>query len=227
MKKILWYSGLVVLCMNPVWVRTSETESDTEHNESYVQQIKDLFIDKVAIPLYVQYDRMREEGISREDLMVAGLGALTLYGVKKSGDHYHMWSSIRKFDFKDTREAAHDDAVWLYEHKGKVAWILGGAAVLAWIVKTGWNLPIIERFRRSLTGKQKELISSDNTLQELIDNAHEDPTLLHEHDELLGHLHDDQKDLLDRAVQKHLEENDPFSLFDKFDYTEESEQDPS
>ena len=183
------------------------------------KELKIFLLENVAFPLYVHFDRIRDEGVSKEDLAVAAASVLVLYGAKKTGDRYHVWNSVLDRNFDKTRESVKEDAVFAYDHKGKIALGLVSAAALAWLIRAGWNLPIVERFRRSLTSKQHETIASDDTLRTLLDNAHEDPMALQEHPDFSSQLHERQKALLDEAVEEYKGENDPMSLFDDLDFS--------
>ena len=179
-----------------------------------VHYLKDRLVDYVGIPLYVAFERIKHEGPRKEDLGILGLVLLGLYGAKKSADHYKLISSIKSFDLSDSRKVLSQDAFFLWNYKGRIALGLAGTAALALLIKSALNLPIIERFRRSLTQQQKEIISSDETLRELLDNAHENPAALIDHNHFTSQLQEHQKELLDKAVQKYKSEADPMSLFD-------------
>ncbi len=181
-----------------------------------IHYLKDRVIDNVGVPLYVAFERIKHEGPSKKDAGILGLVVLGLYGAKKTVDHYKLGPCIKALDFSDSRKVFSRDAFLLWNYKGRIALGLAATAAFAVLIKSAINLPIIERFRRSLTRQQKEIISSDETLRELLDKAHENPAALIDHDHFTSQLHEHQKQLLDKAVQKYKSEADPMSLFDDF-----------
>lgn len=182
----------------------------------FLHYCKERLVDTVGVPLYVAYDRIKHEGPSKKDLAILGIAVLGLYSAKKCGERYHLGSSITRLDFSESREILSHDASFLWQYKGRIALGLAAASALACAVKYALNLPIIERFMRSLTRQQKEIISSDESLRQLVDKAHENPAALIDHDQFTSHLQEHQKKLLGKAVQQYKSEADPMSLFDDF-----------
>ncbi len=219
--KNFWAIYFTTFAITNTYIMYQRSERFRTFVQSRAQDTKKFAIERVGLPLYKAYDRIKDEGLSKEDVTGLCLAGLSLYGAKKVGDHYKVWS----FDPSKTRAKIDADVKRLKGHKGKLALGLCAAAVLAWVIKSGLSLTLIERFKRSLTHLQRKVISSNSTLKELVDNAHEDPAgfVDHEHfPHLDDHLDDRQKELLDRAVEKHKAENDPMSLFDDFDFEDEA-----
>ena len=106
----------------------------TDNQES--TSFKKLFMDKVAIPLYMQYDRIKDEGPTKTDLFVLGLGVGALYGLKKTADHYHLFA----FDLDKSSKVLNQDWHLIKEHKGKIAFGAAGLCVLALVVKKGLEI---------------------------------------------------------------------------------------
>ncbi len=203
-----------------VWVLTllalkSLESAQKSEQKSLRHYLKDYLIENVGVPMYIAYDRIKREGLSKKDFAAMGVALLVLYGAKKSADRYHLGTALRG-DLASTRESLSQDAGWLWNHKGRIALGLGTLGILGLLIKSALNLPIMERFKRSLTSQQKEIISSDKALLELMDKAHENPAALIDHDHFTVHLHEHQKELLGKAVEKYRNEADPLSLFDDF-----------
>jgi hypothetical protein len=188
-------------------------QEQVPQQQSFIQRLKGLAREYVGIPCFVLYDRLRHDGLSQKDYTVIGVTLGSLYGAQKIADHYSLGAACCG-DFSKTVQVCVED--WKTIVNYKVAILSGIVALLTVgaLVKSALSLPVIERFKRSLTSHQKRMISSDETLRELVDNAHENPLPLANHDGLASYLHDHQRRLLGQAVEKYKEETDPLSLFD-------------
>lgn len=202
---------MTILALNAL----NSTKPD-KTTKSFGKVLKDFAVEKIGIPLYITYDRIKHEGLSKRDCALAGLGVFAVYAAKKVSDHYHLGASLKACDMAKTKAVFEEDALWLWNHKGRIMLGMGALAASAYFIKAALNLPIMERFKRSLTPNQKHLISTDHTLRDLMENAHENPQALLEHDHFTAHLHDHQKKLLDMAIENYKSEADPMSLFDDF-----------
>lgn len=181
---------------------------------------KKKFINNIALPAYIQYDRIKETGPTKKDIGVLFLFLTSCYGSKKIADHYKVWSSITKKDFSQTRKVLSTDLAFVKEHKVKFGLAAFSIALGILVTQHDASRTMIQRFLWSLTNRQKKVISNSPSLSALIENAPKNPIILNKDEQFKALLEEDQKKLLRNAVQEYQLENDPLSLLDDEDFHE-------
>ncbi len=171
---------------------------------------KDTVLHKVVLPVVCKIEHIKDEGISRHDVIQATVVTGLIVGLI---GHYELY----KGDLSRSLEIVAGDGEFIGNHRVLVGFgsLATGALILSYF--EGLNMTHIQKFIYSLTHKQKKAIAECDHMTRLVDQAHDDPKALLSHDPLQGLLHDHQKDLLDKAVQDHLIHSDPLSLLDDLD----------
>ncbi len=171
---------------------------------------KDTVLHKVVLPVVGKIEHIKDEGISRHDVIQSSVVTGLIVGIIA---HYELY----KGDLSRSIEILTEDGKVIRKHRLLVGFssLALGALTLSYL--EGLNMTHLQKFIYSLTHKQKKAIAECDHMTRLVDQAHDDPKALRSHDPLQDLLHDHQKDLLDKAVQDHLIHSDPLSLLDDLD----------
>ncbi len=182
-------------------------DSYKEMTDTAYGKAKKIVVEKLLVPAVHSLERIKDEGISRNELitacgMMSAMAALT----------YHL--KLHTLDPEIIIAILRKDSECIRKNLALVGTIslLGIVSLLHYL--EGLNLPYMQRFLHSLTEHQRWEIYSCDHMTTIVDRAHEDPEALKKHERLQQLLHKGQRELLEKAIQEHVLEQDPMSLLD-------------
>lgn len=181
---------------------------------------KRFMIRSVALPVAMKVEEIRSDGLSRYDVLKIGLFGLGCYALKKVGDYFCLWSSIKARDFTKTRESTRSFFKTLYAHKGKILAATLGSLSVFWLWKFSQavnkqvNSSLIDDFFLTLTNEQRIEIMQSNDLAQLVANAADDPLPLQHHELFMSLLSDAQKKKLSEAIEDYIKHNVPLAFLE-------------
>lgn len=197
------------------------TNADVKKNiDSKKEKAKHFLLQKCIVPLHLRVEEIKEEGISKKDVLIVLSLIGGVYGLKKAWDFFKVSHALGKLDLGPTKKALRSAASFLADHKKKVGSFAAGclATIAGW---KAWktvchysDVSPVDQFLLSLTDEQRKLIGKSVELQNILDQAQQDPLQMHSHEEFMKLLSEKQKNLVEHVVEDYIKNNPHLAFID-------------
>lgn len=180
---------------------------------------KHFLLQKCIVPLHLRIEEIKDEGVSKKDILTVLSVLVGAYGMKKAWDFFKIGHIVKKCELGPTKKALRTAASFIAANKKKAGAFSAGCAAACggwWLWNTLYNsseISYTDQFLLSLTDEQRMLIEKSE-LHSVLDQAKSDPLQMHSNEEFMKLLTDMQKNLVERIVEEYIKNNPHLAFVD-------------